>query len=50
MLNEVCQAEKYHMVSLICEIKHKTKQYKTELIETENRLVVAGRSGAGQKE
>ena len=40
MLSEISQTEKdkYHMISLICGIKKKDK---TELVNTENRLVDA---------
>ena len=51
MLSEIWQTEKdkYHMILLTCGIVNKTKQNtpkKTELMDTEDRLVVArGRAG-----
>ena len=42
MLNEISltDKDKYHIISLICEIQN--KKQKNELMNTENRLVVAG--------
>ena len=58
MLSEVCQTEKakYHMISLTCESlkqnKQTNKQYRNELIDAENILMVArweGSWGKGEK-
>ena len=45
MLSEISQTEeKYYMISLICGVE-KTKQNRSRLSDTENKLVVVGGEG-----